>query len=85
MIIAVADYAEAEGRSLRRAVARLGGGLALVGLAAAFAGVGLALCLWALYQGLVPAVGQPLASLITGLACLIAAGAFAWVTRILVR
>lgn len=70
---------------LRRNAARLGWGLGLTGLAVLLAAVGLALCLWALFQFLAQAFGTPGAALITGGAALVAAGVLAWSARGLTR
>lgn len=70
---------------MRRAIARLGMGLALSGAAAVLAVVGAGLCLWAAYQYLEAATSPVAAALITGLAALIAAGVAVWAARKLTR
>lgn len=56
-------------------------GLALIALAGGLAAVGVALCLWALYQYVAAELGMPLASLLVGLAALLVSGLFIWAAR----
>ena len=77
-MIAVAELAEAEGRALRRATARLGQGLGLAAVAAVLVAVGMGLLLWALYQYLETVMSPASTALVTGLATLLAAGVLAW-------
>jgi len=81
----LAELAEAEGRALRRAGARLGAGLVLMALAGALAAGGLLACLWALHRWLEGLWGPEGAALATGAAALAVAGALAWQARRLVR
>ena len=83
--MATADLLEAEGRVLRQNTARLGWGLGLTALAVLLAAVGLALCLWALFQFLSQALGTPGAALLTGGLALAVAGVLAWGARGLTR
>lgn len=76
---------EAEGRSLRRSVARLGQSLALLALCITLSVCGVGLLLWALYQSMVIALGSTLSALITGLAALFAAGVISWIAYLIAR
>jgi hypothetical protein len=78
LLIAVVELFEAEGRELRRATARLGWGLGLMGLALLLTSVGAGLCLWGLYLFLKAALGPAGAGLMTGLFTLAAALVCAW-------
>jgi len=71
-VIALADLLEAEGRALRRGTVRMGAGLAMAGLAALLAALGMGLVLWGIFQGLVHLWGEVVAAL--------AAGALLWRT-----
>ena len=77
-IIALVNLLEAEGRVLRGTVMRTGIGLACLAVAALLAFVGLGLCLWAAYQGLVAQLGQINAALMIGVLMLLLAGLMAW-------
>lgn len=76
---------EAEGRSLRRSVARLGQSLGLLAVCIILATGGMGLLLWALYQSMVVALGSALSALITGLAALFAAGVISWIAYLIAR
>lgn len=72
---------EAEGRSLRRAVVRLGFALLVILLAFSLAAAGAGLCLWAGYEFLLPLLGQALSALIMGLCALAVAGVCLWTAK----
>jgi hypothetical protein len=76
---------EAEGRSLRRSIARLGQSLGLLAVCIILATGGVGLLLWALYQSMVVALGSALSALITGLAALFAAGVISWIAYLIAR
>jgi hypothetical protein len=76
---------EAEGRSLRRSIARLGQSLAMLAVCIILATGGVGLLLWALYQSMVVALGSALSALITGLAALFAAGVISWIAYLIAR
>lgn len=76
---------EAEARALRRGTLRTGAGLGVIGLAVLFAGAGLGLLLWTLFQGLSGLWGQLLATLVTGVVALLMAGALAWIASRIAR
>lgn len=84
-LIAVADLFEAEGRALRRALARVGQGLGLAAVATVLAAAGMGLLLWALYQYLETVMGPATTALVTGLATLFAAGVLAWTAHRITR
>jgi hypothetical protein len=77
----VLDLIEAEGRSLRRAVMRLGVGLGLLMVAAAVAVAGLLLVVAAVYLGLEPQVGPAWAALIVGMLLLFGSGGLLWIAH----
>jgi len=79
LVIALADLLEAEGRSLRRAAARLGGSMVLFAVAGLLAVAGLCLCLWGIYQYLAVSLGAVSAALLTGIASLAVAGGVLWI------
>lgn len=81
----VADLVEAEGRTLRRAAAKLGLGLALTVTAALLLFVGSAGLLAGLWLGLRAAVHPAWASVITGVVALSLAGIFLFVASRLSR
>lgn len=81
----MAELLEAEGRQLRRTVMRTGVGLAIVVVAALLVFVGLSLCLWAAYQGLLAQIGAVKAALLIGIVMLALAGVMAWIAIRLAR
>lgn len=83
MVIALADLAEAEGRELRRNIARLGQGFALIIVAVVLAAFGVLLILWAFYQSMVMAMGASLGALITGVVGLLCAGVMLWIAQLI--
>ncbi|MBX3357793.1 MAG: hypothetical protein KF745_05125 [Phycisphaeraceae bacterium] len=80
-VVRVAELAEAEGRTLRRAVTELCVlSVLLLGIAVlVLAGVGLMLA--GAYMGLQAAVGAPWASVIVGAACVALSGGVLWAFR----
>jgi len=60
---------------------RMGGGLALLGLAALLGALGLGLLLWGLLQTLILLWGEVVATLVTGIAALFLAGVLAWIAQ----
>ena len=85
LAIALADLVEAEGRSLRRNIVRVGNSLTLIAIAVLLAAAGAGMLLWALYQSLAAAVGSALGALLTGLAGLIAAVILSWIAALNAR
>lgn len=79
----VADLAEAEGRELRRVVARLGLGLSITLVGAGVLLCGALLLLAAAWLGMRPGLGEAWASAITGVIALaVAAGTIYGAARI---
>lgn len=74
-IVRIADLAEAEGRLLRRAVARLGMGLSLIVVASALVLLGAGLLLAGAWIAIGQQIGPAWASAITGGMALVLAGA----------
>jgi len=85
VVIALADLLEAEGRALRRGTVRMGAGLAMAGLAALLAALGMGLVLWGIFQGLVHLWGEVVAALAAGALALLLAGSLAWIAGRLAR
>ncbi|HKJ70547.1 MAG TPA: hypothetical protein VKA55_02190, partial [Gammaproteobacteria bacterium] len=79
LLIAFTDLLEAEARALRRGTVKTASGVALAGLAALSAAVGLGFLLWALFAAMAATVGMAGAAGITGTAGLIVAGVLAWI------
>jgi hypothetical protein len=76
---------EAEGRALRQGALRTGLGLACLAAASLLLVAGAGLCLWALFQWLVVAVGMPGAALLAGACALLIAGILVWTATRLSR
>lgn len=74
LIVRVADLAEAEGRLLRKVVAKMGLSLSLTMAAAALVLVGCVLLLAALWLAVEKPLGSALASVISGVVALLLAG-----------
>jgi hypothetical protein len=85
LVIALLELIEAEARALRSGALRLGVMLALLGTAALFTCVGLALLLRALYLYLLMVLIPATATLLTGIATLLVAGGLLWSARRLSR
>ena len=81
MIVALADLLEAEGRSLRRATARLGLSLVLFAVAGLAVVAGLCLCLWGLYQYLAFSYGGVTAAVSIGVVSIVVAGGILWIAQ----
>jgi hypothetical protein len=73
LIVRVADLVEAEGRLLRKVVARMGLSLSLTMAAAALVLVGGVLLLAALWLAVAKPLGPALASVVSGIAALLLA------------
>ncbi len=84
-MIALADLLEAEGRELRRNIARLGQSYALNSVASVLAAGGALLILWAFYQSMVMAMGPVMGALITGVVGLLCAGVMLWLAQLINR
>lgn len=80
-MIAFVDLMEAEGRSLRRAVVRVGFVLVIILLALSLTATGVLLCLWAGYEFLLPLLGQALSALIMGICAMAVAGVCLWIAK----
>lgn len=74
LIVRVADLAEAEGRLLRKVVAKMGLSLSLTMAAAALVLVGCVMLLSALWLAVEKPLGPALASVISGVVALLLAG-----------
>lgn len=85
IVISIADLLEAEGRELRRNVARLGQGYALNFVASVLAAGGALLILWAFYQSMVLAFGPIPGALITGVVGLLSGGVMFWLAQLISR
>lgn len=80
-VIAIAELAEAEGRSLRRAAARLGQGMGMLAVATFLAVAGACLVLWGIYQYIETTFTPASSALLTGLFALLLAGGLAWIVH----
>jgi hypothetical protein len=78
LTVRVFDLVEAEGRVLRKVLARLGLGLSLTIVAAALVLVGVVLVLAAVWIGVDEKAGHAWASLVSGLLCLVIAAGMLW-------
>lgn len=76
---------EAEGRSLRRSVVRLGIALLCLGSAATLLLGGIGLLLWVGYQLLSQSLGPLAATLLSSLGLILLGGVFAWLSARLAR
>jgi hypothetical protein len=76
---------EAEGRALRRGVARVGRSLTLTVVSILLAAGGAGLMLWALYQSLLGPLGSTLSAFFTGLIALLVAGVVTWIADLIAR
>jgi hypothetical protein len=85
LIIALLELLEAEARALRSGSFRLGLSLGLMATAGILGLVGIGLVLRALYLYLAILVGQPTATLITGVVTLLVSGGLVWSARRLSR
>jgi hypothetical protein len=85
LIIALLELLEAEARTLRSGVLRLGLSLALLGTAGTLMLVGVGLILRALYLYLEIVLTPPTAALITGVVTLLVSGGLLWSARRLSR
>jgi hypothetical protein len=81
LLIALLDLAEAEGRSVRRGVVRLGMGLALLTAAAVLLVTGFVLLIWSVYLFLRFLFDPPGATLMTGIIAFVLAGGLLWGAR----
>lgn len=77
--IAVVELLEAEGRSFRKGVARLGVMGILLLLGSALAAVGLGLCLRAVYLWLSANLAPPAAAGVVGAVSLLLSGVVVWI------
>ncbi len=77
----IADLVEAEGRSLREMVVRLGGAVGLLVMVVALSLSGIGLLLAGVYRWIAAAAGPEWASGVTGAMCLAIAGGLLWVMR----
>lgn len=77
-MIALADLAEAEGRSLRYGIARVGGALALLTVSAVMLLAGLGFWLWGIYALATQYIPAPSAAALTGLFAVVMAGVVLW-------
>ena len=84
LAVHVANLAEAEGRELRRVVARLGLGFCILLVAAGLTLMGSSMILLAVWLGLAATpMGQAWASAITGaMAVALAGGALLWASKV---
>jgi hypothetical protein len=85
LVIAAMDMAEAEARSLRCQVGRLGVGLALMVVAAGTAILALGFMSWALMGWLTSSLKSPAAAAVVGLSLLLLVGGLAWQTKRLLK
>jgi hypothetical protein len=85
LVIAAVDVAEAEVRSLRRHVGRLGVGLALIVIAAGASIMALGFLSWALMVWLRGYQGSLVATAAVGLLLLFIVGGLAWQTKRLLK
>lgn len=85
LVTTAVDMAEAEARSLRRHVARLGVGLALIVVAAAVSLLALGFLSWALMEWLTSYQRSHVAAALVGLSLLLLVGGLAWQTKRLLK
>jgi hypothetical protein len=85
LVIAAVDMAEAEARSLRRHVATLGLGLALIAVAAGVFVMALGFLSWAMMEWLASHQSSPVAAASVGAGLLLLVGTLAWQTKRLLR
>jgi len=85
LVTTAVDMAEAEARSLRRHVARLGVGLALIVVAAAVSILALGFLSWALMEWLTGYQRSHVAAALVGLSLLLLVGGLAWQTKRLLK
>ncbi len=85
VVIAAVDMAEAEARSLRRHVGRLGVGLALIVVAAAVSIMALGFLSWALMEWLTSYQRSDVAAAAVGLSLLFLVGGLTWQTKRLLK
>jgi flagellar biogenesis protein FliO len=81
LVIAAIDMAEAEARSLRRHVGRLGVGLALIVVAAWVFIMALGFLSWSLMEWLASFQRPHVAAAVVGLSLLLLVGGLAWQTK----
>lgn len=84
-IIALTDLLEAEGRSLRLWVVRLGWGIVLMAGAGILGLTSFGFLLWGIFQYLEWATGPAAAALLMAFIALALAGLLAWLTKWLTR
>jgi len=81
LILTFLNLMEAEGRTLRAGLLRLGLLIALAGLGCLLAGAALGFIIWAIYGYLRLGLDQPAAALLTGLIFLVVAGVLTWLVK----
>lgn len=84
MLVATVNLVEAEGRTLRRQLVRLGIATAMILCAAALAIIGVGFLLYGLQRVLAEAVSAPVAAAVFGGVALALAGGLLWTVRKLV-
>jgi hypothetical protein len=85
MMIATVDLVEAEGRSLRRGIVRLGVAAALGVIALLVAGFGVVFVLLGVYRALASVMPEPAAAVVFGALALVGAGGMTWWARSVLR
>ena len=85
LVTTAVDVAEAEARSLRRHVARLGVGLALIVVTTAVSILALGFLSWALMEWLTSYQRSHAAAALVGLSLLLLVGGLAWQTKRLLK
>jgi hypothetical protein len=85
LVIAAVDLVESEARSLRRQVARLGAGLALMVVAAGASILALGFLSWALLEWLESIQMSHGAAAVVGLSLIFLVGGLAWQTKRLMK